>query len=317
MSCISFDSPTTPSEVRVELPTTRVTSYFGGLVGYDGLDVSADARASVSSPAGPDCTICVLGPSSQSVQNGRVAVTDGDLRFAGSVVLAASGELAATGGTTYVGGTVNRPGQVVGPLVQGAAPVADPLAAMALPSGSGLPVRTDPCTDGPGRYGAVTISGSATCTLAPGLYVFTDRLTLAGKVKVVGVGVTLFFGCGSVAGESPCSSDPTPGELFVNTDGAVDVAAPTSGTLRGQLIVYARDNLAPLRLDDDAAYALAGAVYAPGSRVEVEDKACVTAHLGIWVARDVRFSGKDTCLQTRQVAAFVPPLPPTAAGLVE
>ena len=59
--CISFDSATAPVNVRVIVPSRHVGTFFGGAVGYHGMDVSALAQARLNRDSRPTCVFCVLG----------------------------------------------------------------------------------------------------------------------------------------------------------------------------------------------------------------------------------------------------------------
>ena len=55
------------------------------------------------------------------------------------------------------------------------------------------------------------VSSSGTCTLTPGLYVFTDALSIGGSKTFVANGVTLYFACGAggTVGSCPCARPET------------------------------------------------------------------------------------------------------------
>ncbi len=183
--CISFDSATTPVNVRVIVPGKHVSSFFGGAVGYRGMDVSAMAQALVDRSSHPSCVFCVLGNTTHALQNGNVTVADGDVYFNGSITMNPNGGVAASGGTTYIQGTATPLNQVSNPRQTGVAAVTDPLAASIVlpPAGlAALTVKSNPCTQGPGLYGSVSLGNSA-CVLTPGLYTFTDTFALGNATS--------------------------------------------------------------------------------------------------------------------------------------
>jgi hypothetical protein len=86
-------------------------------------------------------------------------------------------------------------------------PVTDPLAALAMPSLAGWPVKgsQNPCTGGPGIY--ATFSNAGSCTLSPGLYVVTGATSLSGNGHdLKGSRVTLYLACGTPTAVVPCTS---------------------------------------------------------------------------------------------------------------
>jgi Flp pilus assembly protein TadG len=313
-SCISFDSATAPTRVRVVIPSRWSPSAFGGVVGYDGLAISALADAKLDSTSIPVCAFCVLGSGSHDLQNGNLVVQDGDLWINGSLNVGSNGQVSA--GTTYVAGTASPANKVTGALVQNSTVVTDPLAGMTMPTTTGLPLRTDPCTQGPGRYGSVSISGSGTCTLTPGLYVFTDTLSIGGTKTFAASGVTLYFACGASGTVGSCSSDGTPGNLDQGGSGGFTVTAPTTGATKGLAIVYARDNPAQLYLHGSGNFTLTGTVYAPAATFVVRGGSCITPQQTWVVVSDVQFAGNGACFNTRYATTQNVDLPPSSPGLV-
>jgi hypothetical protein len=312
--CISFDSATAPSRVRVVIPSRWSPTAFGGIVGYDGLAISALADAKLDSTSIPVCTFCVLGPGAHDLQNGNLVVQNGSFWVDGNLSIGSNGQVSA--GTTYVAGTASPSNKVIGTLVQNTAVIPDPLASMTMPTTSGLLLRSDPCTQGPGRYGSVSISGSGTCTLSPGLYVFTDTLSIGGSKTFVANGVTLYFTCGASGTVGACSSDVTPGNLDQGGSGAFTLVAPTTGATKGIAIVYARDNRGQLYLHGSGNLTLNGTVYAPAATFVARGGSCLTPQQTMVVVSDVQFAGNGSCFSTTYVAAQNVDLPPSSPGLV-
>ena len=313
-SCISFDSATAPTRVRVVVPGKFSPSAFGSIFGYSGMTVDALADAKLDNGSIPVCSFCVLGAGAHDLQNGNLVVQDGSLWINGSLGIGSNGQVSA--GTTYVGGTANPTSKVTGTLVQNSTAVTDPLSTMALPSTSGLLLRSDPCSQGPGRYGPVTMSSGGTCTLSPGLYVFTDTLSIGGSKTFVADGVTLYFTCGSGGTQGTCSSDLTPGNLDQGGSGAFTLTAPASGATKGLAIVYERDNPAQLYLHGSGNFTLSGTVYAPAATFVARGGSCITPQQTMVVVSDVQFSGNGSCFSSRYVPALNIDLPPSTPGLV-
>jgi hypothetical protein len=301
--CISFDSATSPVNVRVIVPESHVSSFFGGVVGYHGMDISALAQAQVAPSSKPVCSFCVLGTDTHSLQNGDLSVQDGDVWLNGSVTVGSNGAL-STSGSVYINGTVDQPSRVTGTLVQNSALVTDPLSTLAMPSTTGLLVRTDPCTQGPGLYGAVSMSSGGTCTLAPGLYVFTDSLSIGGNKTFIANGVTLYFTCGTGGIIAPCTGDASPGSLDQGGSGAFTLTAPTSGTLKGLTIVYDRADTAGVNLHGSGNLTLSGTVYASASTFTIKGGSCLTPQQTMVVVADVAFAGNGSCFATKYAPAI-------------
>ena len=67
-TCISADSFTKPTIVRVRIPTRRINTLFAGVIGTSTLEVTAGAEAKVETktltvPTPLSCSICVLEPN--------------------------------------------------------------------------------------------------------------------------------------------------------------------------------------------------------------------------------------------------------------
>jgi hypothetical protein len=301
-SCISFDSAVTPVNVRVIVPQKHVGSFFGGVVGYRGMDVSAVAQAQLDRGQQPTCIFCVLGNTTHALQNGDITVTDGDVRFNGSITMNPQGSVTTANGATYIQGNANPLGQVSTPRQTGAAAVTDPLAGSVTlpPSGLGaLTLKTDPCSQGPGIYGAVSLSGSGTCTLSAGLYAFTDPLSIGGSRTVTGAGVTLYFTCGTAGVRaSSCAGDASPGTLDASGGNGVTITAPTSGALAGLAMAFDRDNAATLSLQGGAGSAVNGSIYAPATTLAMGGNGCGAASQTMVVVYDFTMNGNNACFNT-------------------
>jgi Flp pilus assembly protein TadG len=321
-SCISFDEAAQPKKVRVRLPDSTVKSFFGGVVGYSGMTIAVAAQAAVAeTTVDSPCAFCILGTGTHnSIDDGTLRVSGGHVRINGSLALGSGGvDLDATY-STFVQGTINRPGQVSSPQ-PGSAPVSDPLVSSVTnpPSGaSSLPLRSagSLCgpgpANGPGRYGAVTLSSGAACTLQPGLYVFTDPLTIGDRDLVTGAGgVTLVFTCGSGGNIATCGSDATPGTLRVtDTDAHVVLTAPTtsppSGAVKGLALLFSPGNTASLLIaGGDTSSTITGTIYGPDATVDIQVPACLATNplRSLVVVKELRLLSNTDCLRTSYVPA--------------
>jgi len=314
-SCISFDQAVTPTRLRVRIPPRDVASFFGGIVGYDGLTISAVAEVTVDEQP-PDCVLCVLDPVDHDFDKDDLQVQGGDVWVNGDVDLRNSGSISTTGaGATNVEGTVDRPAQVSGVLNQGAGAVTDPLADIApsfLAGYAATPLKTNPCTDGPGNYGTVTLPPTGPlCTLSPAsgndLYVFTGKLTVPKKRDFATNGVTLYFTCG------PVSSCSVAGELDLNTD-KVDINAPSTGPRAGLAILYDSLNFATLKIaNKNGAAAVSGTVYAPSADLDMPKSCAAQPFYSMVVVGEIRSS--DNCLSLSYDASRNVPLDNKSTGL--
>lgn len=261
-SCISADRSAWPAvgsstvgdtsnRVRVKLPRTAVTTYFGRVLGIDSLTTGASATTkvvmtvqqivTVEHIAGGPCALCVLGSGlSLNGQNGDVTITGGNVVVNSTAGTAASlnpnGHVTLTTNGGAIGGP-NAPGNFSGsgfspaPTQLGA--VDDPLAAVPQ-CGNGAPGATNYCpttvqTNGstknavlnPGIYSS--ISGSH--TMNPGVYILKGDLTLNGNDLITGSGVMLYFACSAYP--LPCTAGQSGAGIKATGNGALRITGIT------------------------------------------------------------------------------------------
>jgi hypothetical protein len=243
----------------------------------------------------------VLGPQTHDLQNGDAHITGGDAHFNGDVNVQNNGLVMADGAIT-VEGTASGSLAVYTPdPLTGQPAIPDPLDALPLPPDmSSLSVKTDPCVDGPGKYGGRDLRGIS-CTLAPGLYVIAGAgavWDLAGNSSTLlsGTGVTLFFTCGSPATPTSCTAPGQAGATIDNSgQGTLNLTAPTTGPLKGLTIVFDRQNNSTLRLTGNGAGNITGTIYAPKAHLLMSGNGCGNFN-SLLVVDDIELNGTNACL---------------------
>ncbi len=320
-SCISFDTSsdtvTDPPKVRVVAPLRNVKLPFGAVAGASNVNVGAFAQSALVPGGKSVCGLCVIGGGDHDMQNGDVEVSGGSVAFNGNVDVHNNGQVVSDG-SIYVQGNATGPnnggGYSPNPLT-GQPAMPDPLATYQLPNDfSSLAVKSDPCTDGPGIYGAYNFP-NATCTLAPGLYVITGEWSLTGSAGLdATAGVTLYFTCGDTSDPRACAA---PGEaggwLNAAGNGVVNVVAPSSGATQGLAIAYDRLNTSALVLDGNGASSYVGTIYAYSAAMDYTGNACSTTTDALIVVGGLTFDGNNGCLQTAYTQdknVWVPPHDP-------
>ena len=294
--CISFDSPTSPTLVRVYLPTRPVASFFGGIVGVSSIPVSSSAQAQLGTDV--TCTLCFLGDVNAG--NADFTVTGGSIAVNGNVT-AGPGSLWNSMSNGVVG-TVN--GGVFSPPATPISAFTDPLAtSLTLPlvttGPPALTAKTDPCASvaaggGPGLYGAFSLPDGP-CTLQPGLYVISGTWDMKNNTVLDGMkGVTLY------AKSSILYAASSSGYLdFKN--GVVKIAAPLTapfpGVSPGYAIIYDRDNTNNLGLQGNGGTSITGVVYAPASKLDFNGNSCFGFSGGpVIVSGVVMANGTKSCV---------------------
>ncbi len=257
------------------------------------------------------CTFCVLGDDVNVIQNGNVNVTGGNMWFNGDVAMGpngvrrtpAPGTVVGDDGSTFVdGGNIYVSGAITsnctkvqgGGAQVGQPRVVDPLAAQVLPfvTQSALVGKTvSPCSGGPGIYGDVNLR-PGTCTLIPGLYVFTGKLDLAGGATLIGNGVTFYFTCGEGTVPRACNSpgedggriDSTGTPEYQLTAPPLRSTHPTvASELYGYSLVFDRYNTSVQRLRGNTNSFVSGTIYGVNATLDIGGTAGSTTPFSSWV----------------------------------
>jgi Flp pilus assembly protein TadG len=317
--CISFDSLTAPLQVRVKIPTRTVPTPLGSLLGKDRVDVAASARARLKPGQESPCALCILGTDLHDLQNGDAIASGGDIAFNGSVKVSNNG-LVATDGIITVQGTASGPPENYTPFpTTGVPAVSDPLAFVALPPDmSALTVKTDPCTQGPGKYGSVNLR-ARTCTLAPGLYVVAGSSAtwdLSGNdtTQLLGTGVSIYLTCGTPSVPVPCTPGQQGATIDATGNALLGFTAPTSGPMQGLAIAMDRNNSSTVRLSGNGAAGMSGTVYMPSGILEMSGNGCASIDALI-VVKDLSMNGNPACLRASYVAGHNVDFPPGELNL--
>lgn len=317
-SCISFNDADEPSQVRVVVPTRTVETGLGTLAGVETIDISRNARATLEPAVRIECSICVIGGMSHQIGNGDISVLTvsggGGIHINGSLAGQPNSEVEAPSGTITIEGTFGNsdfdPEPESGPRIE------DPFAGVTFPSYSGLPAKSNPCGGGggTGAYGSYEVGNNATCTLSPGLYVFTGTLSLKNTSKLRGTGVTLLFTCKTGTTPRACNAPGESGGIFDAKNGDVQIAAG-SAQLPGMVVAYDRNNTSDMFLQGNGNSVLTGNVYAINSKVDANGNSCHTVSGGAIVVEDIYMNGNNNCLNVINGVPAVYELPPEGLHL--
>jgi hypothetical protein len=102
--------------------------------------------------------------------------------------------------------------------------------------------------------GSLSIGGSDTVTLEPGLYYITDGLAAQGSTTINATGVTLYMAGGA---------------LSIGGSDTLNLSAPTTGTYSGMAYWQPLSNTNAITILGSTNLALSGIVYAPGAAVSI------------------------------------------------
>jgi hypothetical protein len=280
--------PDGSNALQVTTPPVQVQYAFAPVLGKSSNSIRARAAAGAGPAAPNNCVLCLLDPAAPralenlgfgdlTVNGGGIAVnSDNPL----ALVVAGAGDISARQ-IRVIGGLSNPVGggDLFPPAELGGPPVPDPLADLPTPdllasppiprTAPPQPITTNTVLQ-PGIYDSITVEGSATLTLATGVYVFTglDGLTVAENAQVVSSagGATVYLACSGYP--APCSGN---GARFrVQGDGQFLANPPAAGPYAGLSIFAAPGNTRNMRFRSTGDVTLRGALYGPSTRVRME-----------------------------------------------
>jgi hypothetical protein len=281
--------PDGTNALQVTTPPIQVQYAFAPVLGQSTNSIRARAAAGAGPAAPNNCVLCLLEPTGAralenlgfgdvDVNGGGIVVNSGNPL---ALVLAGGGDISAEQ-IRVLGGLSDAPGggSLFPPAEFGGPPVPDPLADLLTPDALPLPpIPRDPNPQTittstvlqPGIYDSVTVQGTATLTLATGVYVFTglDGLTVQDDARVVSAagGATIYLACGGY----PASCSGNGARFRVEDDGRFQADPPDSGPYAGLSIFAAPGNTRNMRFQSDQNVTLPGALYGPSTRVRMEN----------------------------------------------
>ncbi|GAA2747921.1 hypothetical protein GCM10009868_39320 [Terrabacter aerolatus] len=242
--------------------TTTSPLGLGQMVtGTDHLNVDREAEASlqiVTTTVGA-CSLCFLGTGQMSTGNADYQVNGGSIHLNGSLSAGPNGMWTAN--SIGLAGTAS--GGQFSPAWKTEPQIPDPLGSLQMPLlTTGLSPKSNPCTDGPGIYGAFPIP-KGVCTLQPGAYAITGSWSMKNNSTLTSSGgVTLYF-------QSPS------GMLDVKNGTIDNLTAPTGspsgappGWPSGLAIIYDRNNTNPITAQGNGGTAVAGGIYAKSATID-------------------------------------------------
>jgi hypothetical protein len=295
--CITFNAnPATagarPTKVSVVMPARDVKTGLGVLADVDAIAVGSAAKARVEEAQSVKCALCFLGPIATTKFN--ASVDPGGIAVNGSVKMSGTGSEWDADTIGYVvefdpNNKITETGDLVSiPLPGFDDPwLHDTRVPPAVPTGH--PSKSNPCTDGPGVYGAFEFKDP--CTFSqPGLYVVTGAWTWK-NIKVTAPGVTIYA--------------KSPNGYIDTKNGDLILTAPTTGALKDLAIIYDRDNTKPLLLQGNGLSQITGAIYAPASNWDYNGTSDLNVVKGPVIVKSMTGNGTTGVKITESVDAEV------------
>jgi prepilin-type N-terminal cleavage/methylation domain-containing protein len=171
-----------------------------------------------------------------------------------------NGSFSADTTKILTGGSCSNSGSSVCPATTAYSPaIADPYAGVTAPSTSGMTAQSG-CPGGiaqPGVYAAaLSITGSATCQLASGIYILQNGLDVAnsGILTNAAGGVLVYVTGGSVSFGGAAQ---------------VTLSAMTSGSYSGMALWQAATDTNTMSISNSATVSVTGAIYTPAAQLSV------------------------------------------------
>lgn len=258
----------------VEVITSQsAPTFFMKLFHLNSMTVAARAVAGLGPASG-----CIYALDTSGTDIGMTGTSDLAMPNCGIVVNSASSNaINLTGGATITAESVGVVGNVSGSAkgnitptpVTGIAPAFDPLAWVTPPGFNTSSCVSDPHITGSGTatlgpaisggtvcYNGLSISGSKTITLTPGLYIINGGFSFTGSGVVNGTGVTFYLA-------------PPNGSASLTGSGQLNISAPTSGTWNGLLFYEDASDTNSMKISGSSASTIAGIFYAPSAQLTV------------------------------------------------
>jgi Flp pilus assembly protein TadG len=270
--------------------------FFSALWGAGNMSATATAVARGTATAYSKAAIVVLAPSGTAVTlsgttsitaaNGNVVV---DSNSGSSIVSSGSPSITTpvldlSGNITFSGtnpdkATVTNYGQTSTP---------DPLANIPAPSSSGMTVQSGSTitlsgsstrTLSPGVYdGGFTLSGSSSITLNPGMYYINGGgISMSGSSGITGNGVFIYNTGG--------------GSITLSGSGTIALSPMTSGTYQGITVFQDRSNSAAATMSGGANIQNTGTFYFPDAKLTLSGSSGAAAVGAQIIANQLAFSG--------------------------
>jgi len=278
--------------------TETETQLFSAILGNRFLNTGASAIAAMTPSTGGGC-VYVMEPTGSSVANSGSALLKSGCGIyinsssSAAVLMGGSAEIEATNGASVniVGDWLASGGATISPSPNlGVTAATDPFASMQPPtigsctsngvtlSGSGSQTLS------PGVYcGAIAVSGSVALTLNPGLYILEHGINMSGSTSITGSGVTLYASGGGIS---------------MSGTGGIDISAPTSDfssteKYNGVAIYPDRSNTSSSALSGGSNQTINGVVYIPKGSLAYSGSSGTSGQVSTLVVYSLTFSGSS------------------------
>jgi Flp pilus assembly protein TadG len=260
--------------------TVAEPTFFMKVFHLSTMNVSARAVAGLRAASG-----CIYTLDTSGTDIGLTGTADLSMPNCGILVdSAASNAIRMTGSSGItaqsigiVGGYSTSGSASMSPSpVQGIVPAPDPLSWLPAPSFTSSSCLPDPHKTGSGAvtlgpstsggtvcYNGLSVSGSGSVTLNPGLYIINGGFSMTGSGTITGSGVTFYLAAPN-------------GSASLSGSGSLNVSAPTSGTYNGILFFEDPNDTNAMSITGSTGSAISGIFYAPAAALSMSGSSGAT-----------------------------------------
>jgi hypothetical protein len=178
--------------------------------------------------------------------------------------------------------------------ITGSQAVADPMASLNPPDGSGLTNKgafscggNSTVTIYPGIYTSFNASSNCVVTMQPGTYVLQGGgMSVSGNAGLMGSGVFIYN-----AGSSFPSAGGSFGAINLSGNGTFNLTPPSSGPYTGLMIFQSRDNPSTLSISGNGLSGVQGTIYGPSTPISITGNGTIPAQ---FIVDSVNISGNGS-----------------------
>lgn len=287
-SCVSANSTSKPTILRVALPTRTVQTGFGRILKISSLKINAAAEAEITSkvttttaPGPLPCAICVLGTGTDQSPGDTLFEVNGnthvDVSADSSTGIHVNASADAEGNSSITAPWIHLSGTAQGqignfvPVPTAAPSLSDPLDGMFTPPAT-TPDIGPSATEGiidPGIYTDIIVGDGKTLTLSPGVYVVTGNMRANPQGVIEGSGVMVYF--------------TQTASLEIGDQEELALTASTSGSYKGLVLWFDPLNASVIDLQAGGGLRLVGTLYAPAARLDLHGATTKVLHSSLVV----------------------------------
>jgi hypothetical protein len=272
-------------------------TYFMRLFGLSTMSVSARSVGGNGAASGCIYTLDTSGTDIGMTGSGTLSMPDCgiivDSASSNALTLTGSGSIVAESIGIVGNYTETGSGSISPAPITGLAPVPNPLSWLTAPTFTPSSCLSDPHFTGSSSntigptvaggticYNGLSMTGSGSLTMQPGVYVINGAFSQTGSGSISGSGVTVYLA-------------PPNGSLSLTGSGALNITAPTSGGYDGILFFEDPSDSNSMKITGSGASDMEGIFYAPAASLSLTGSAGSTFYADL-VVSSLSLTGSGT-----------------------